>query len=144
MATYRTVVESPQSPEQVFDFLANFENVTKWDENTASSDCLGDEPYQAGARYRVVTDFGSRSMTLTYETIEFDRPNRVVFRSGTGMATIEDTITVAPDGEGSRVEYVAEIGLKGISRLLDPVFSLIFKRVGDRAAKGLRAALDAG
>ena len=144
MATYRTVVESPQSPEQAFDYLANFENVTKWDENTVSSDCLGDEPYQAGARYRVVTAFGSRTMTLTYETVEFERPSRVVFRSATGIATIEDTITVTPDGEGSQVEYVAEIGLKGIARLLDPVFSLIFRQVGDRAAKGLRAALGAG
>ena len=144
MATYRTVVQSPMSPEQVFDYLANFENVTRWDENTVSSDCLGDEPYQAGARYRVVTEFGSRSMTLTYETIEFDRPNRVVFRSGTGMATIEDTITISPDGDGSRVEYVADIRLKGLSRLLDPVFHVIFQRVGDRAAKGLRKALDAG
>ena len=60
------------------------------------------------------------------------------------MATIEDTITITPNGEGSRVEYVADIGLKGVSRLLDPVFSLIFKRVGDRAAEGLRVALDAG
>jgi len=144
MATYRTVVESPQSPEQAFDYLADFENVTRWDENTVSSDCLGDEPYQAGARYRVVTRFGSRTMTLTYETVEFERPSRVVFRSGTGMATIEDTITITPDGEGSKVEYVADIRLKGISRLLDPVFSLIFQRVGDRAAEGLRKALDAG
>ena len=144
MATYRTVVESPQSPEQAFDYLADFENVTRWDENTVSSDCLGDEPYQAGARYRVVTRFGPRTMTLTYETVEFERPSRVVFRSGTGMATIEDTITITPDGEGSKVEYVADIRLKGISRLLDPVFSLIFQRVGDRAAEGLRKALDAG
>ncbi|MFM9045116.1 MAG: SRPBCC family protein [Solirubrobacterales bacterium] len=144
MATYRTVVESPLTPEEAFDYLADFENVTKWDENTVSSDCLGDEPYQAGARYRVVTRFGSRTMTLTYETIEFERPGRVAFRSGTSMATIEDTITITPTGEGSRVEYVADIGLKGVSRLLDPVFSLIFKRVGDRAAEGLRVALDAG
>lgn len=145
MARYRTVVESPQSPEEAFDYLANFENVTAWDENTASSDCLGDEPGKAGARYRVVTRFGSRSMTLTYETVEYERPERVVFRTGTSMATIEDTITVAPgaNGEGSKVEYVADIRLKGLSRLLDPVFSVIFQRVGDRAAKGLRAALDA-
>ena len=145
MATYRTVVESPQSPEQAFDYLANFENVTLWDENTASSDCLSEEPGTAGARYRVVTTFGSRSMTLTYETIEFDRPRRVVFRTGTSMATIEDTITISPaaGGEGSSVEYVADIRLKGLGRLLDPVFSVIFRRVGDRAAEGLRAALDA-
>jgi hypothetical protein len=145
MATYRAVVQSPQSPEQAFDYLANFENVTLWDENTVSSDCLGDEPGTAGARYRVVTRFGSRSMTLTYETIEFERPERVVFRTSTSMATIEDTITITPgsDGDGSTVEYVARIGLHGLGRLLDPVFSVIFKRVGDRAASGLRAALDA-
>jgi hypothetical protein len=145
MATYRAVVESPQSPEQAFDYLANFENVTLWDENTVSSDCLGEEPGTEGARYRVVTRFGSRSMTLTYETVEFERPEKVVFRTSTSMATIEDTITITPaEGGGSSVEYVARIGLQGLGRLLDPVFSVIFQRVGDRAAKGLRAALDAG
>lgn len=143
MATYRTSVKSPKTVEEAFDYLADFGNASKWDENTLSSDCLGDDPYRAGARYRVVTDFGGRTLTLTYETIEFDRPDRVVFRSDAGISKIQDTITFHEDGEGSRVDYEADISLKGPARLLDPVFTLIFKRVGDRAAEGLREALGA-
>ena len=144
MATYRTTVNSPKSVEEAFDYLADFGNATEWDENTRSSDCLGDDPYRAGARYRVVTEFGGRTLTLTYETIEFDRPNRVVFRSDAGLSIIQDTITFSEDGTGSKVDYEADIALKGPARLLDPVFALIFKRVGDRAAEGLREALAAG
>jgi hypothetical protein len=132
------------SAEEAFDYLADFGNAAEWDENTLSADCLGDDPYRAGARYRVVTEFGGRTLTLTYETIEFDRPERVVFRSDAGISTIQDTITFHEDGTGSRVDYEAKIDLKGPARLLDPLFSLIFKRVGDRAAEGLRRGLKAG
>lgn len=144
MATYRTTVQSPMNVEQAFDYLSDFSNAAEWDANTLSSDLLGDDPSMVGARYRVVTEFGGRTMTLTYETIELDRPNRVVFRTATSLASIQDTITFTPDGEGSRVEYVARIEMKGIAKLLDPVMTLIFKPVGDRAVEGLREALGAG
>lgn len=143
MATYRTTVVSPKTVEEAFDYLADFGNASEWDENTLSSDCLGDDPYQAGARYRVVTEFGGRTLTLTYETVEFDRPDRVVFRCDAGVSVIQDTITFREEGSGCVVEYEADISLKGPARLLDPVFGLIFKRVGDRAAEGLREALAA-
>jgi hypothetical protein len=67
-----------------------------------------------------------------------------VFRSDAGISTIQDTITFHEDGTGSRIDYEAKIDLKGPARLLDPLFSLIFKRVGDRAAEGLRRGLKAG
>ena len=44
---------------------------------------------------------------------------------------------------GTRVTYDAELALKGPLRVLDPLLGLAFKRVGDRAANGLRATLGA-
>jgi hypothetical protein len=41
------------------------------------------------------------------------------------------------------VTYQAELTLKGPLRALDPLLGLAFKRVGDRAATGLRGALAA-
>jgi carbon monoxide dehydrogenase subunit G len=143
MANYNTTVESPLTQEEAFDYLADFRNAAEWDSNTVSSELLTGDPYAVGARYQVVTEFGGRKMTLTYETVELVRPSRVVLETGTGVAGIRDTMNFAPSGTGSRVNYDADISLKSVAKVFDPVFSVIFKRVGDRAAEGLRAALKA-
>ncbi len=143
MATYKATFKSPMSVEEVFTFLADFSNAPEWDANTKSSDLIEGDPYEVGATYKVVTGFAGRDLTLTYETIEIERPNRVVLKSGTGMADIEDVMTFEADGEGSVVSYQANILPHGLAKVLDPVFGLIFNKVGDRAAESLKDALKA-
>ena len=143
MATYRAKFNSPMSVEEAFSFLADFSNAPEWDANTKSSDLIEGDPYEVGAQYRVVTAFAGRDLTLTYETIEIDRPNRVVLRSGTALAAIEDVMEFEADGDGSIVSYEANILPHGVAKVLDPLFSLIFKRVGDHAAESLKQALKA-
>ena len=143
MATYKATIKSPMSVEEVFNFLADFSNAPEWDANTKSSDLTEGDPYETGAKYKVVTGFAGRDLTLTYETIEIERPNRVVLRSGTALADIEDVMTFEADGTGSIVTYQANIITSGLAKVLDPVFGLIFNKVGDRAAESLRDALKA-
>jgi hypothetical protein len=143
MATYKAKFNSPMSVDEAFGFLADFSNAPEWDANTKSSDLIEGDPYEVGAKYKVVTGFAGRDLTLTYETIEIDRPNMVKLKSGTGMADIEDVMTFESDGSGSVVSYEANILPHGIAKVLDPVFALIFKKVGDRAAESLKDALKA-
>ncbi|MGB0121197.1 MAG: SRPBCC family protein [Solirubrobacterales bacterium] len=144
MASYTATVVSPRPIDDVFGYLADFSTAPEWDENTVSSELTSGDPFVAGAKYEVVTEFGGRELTLTYETVEIERPARVVLESGTGMAGIRDTMTFksTPDG-GTEVTYEANVSPNGFAKVLDPVFSLIFKRVGDKAVKGLRRELDA-
>lgn len=143
MANYNVTLASSRSAEENFDYLADFSNAPDWDPNTTSSKRLNDGPLGVGDEYEVVTEFGGREMTLTYKTVEFDRPNKVVLDSGTGMAGLRDTMTFKSAGSGSEVTYDANIQMKSVAKLLDPVFTLVFKRVGDRAADSLRKKLDA-
>lgn len=144
MANYTAVVVSPKPIEEAFNYLADFRTAAEWDGNTVSSDLVKGDPFTPGARYKVVTEFGGREMTLEYETVTVEKPNRVVLTSGTGMADIKDSMEFVslPDG-GTEVTYSANIAPKGLAKILDPVFALIFKRVGDNAVKGLRRELDA-
>ena len=141
MANYNATVSSPKSPEEAFDYLADFTNATEWDPNTNVSECVSGEPGSVGSKYRVVTEFGGREMELTYETVEVDRPNRVVLQSGNSSTEIRDTMTFRPTATGTDVTYDANVKPKGLTKLIDPVLTLMFKRVGDRAADGLRKAL---
>ena len=141
MANYNATVTSPKSPEEAFDYLADFTNATEWDPNTNVSELVSGQAGEVGSRYRVVTEFGGREMELTYETVEVDRPRRVVLSSGNGSTDIRDTMTFEPNGPGTDVTYDANVAPKGIWKLADPVLTLIFQRVGSRAADGLREAL---
>ena len=143
MATYKTTAKSSMAPDQTFEYLADFRNAAEWDVNTGSSDLVSGDALTEGAEYRVVTEFAGRDLTMTYRTAELQRPGRIVFESGTAVADIEDVISISPDGSGSEVTYEARIKPKTIAIIFDPVFSLIFKRVGDRAAQSLREALAA-
>lgn len=131
------------SVEQTFDYMADFSNAAEWDENTVSSECISGDPDQEGARYRVVTEFGRRELTLTYETIEYIPHSRVVLSSSTALAGIEDVMTFAPADGGTEITYEANVQPKGLARILDPVFGRIFKSVGDRAAESMRKTLQA-
>lgn len=141
MANYSTSVESPKSAEEVFTYMADFRNAEEWDANTSSVKLVAGDAGDVGSKYEVVTGFGGRDLTMEYETVAVDSPRQVIFESSTGVAKIRDTIDVTPDGSGSRLDYDAHIMTSGLGKLLDPLFSLIFKRVGDRAAESLRKAL---
>lgn len=143
MANYNTTVSSPKSPEEAFDYLADFSNAPEWDPNTTSSKCVEGEPGEVGSRYEVVTEFGGREMELIYETIEVDRPRKVVLQSGNSSTEIRDTMTFKPTATGTEVTYDANVAPKGLTKLIDPILTLMFKRVGDRAADGLRETLGA-
>lgn len=143
MAKYETEITTPLEQDDAFLYMADFRNAVEWDENTSSVKLVEGSPLEVGARYEVVTGFGGRDLDMTYRTVEIERPRRVVLESSTSVAGIRDTIEIEPDGEGSRVSYEAKILTSGLAKLLDPVFALVFKRVGDRAAESLRKALQA-
>lgn len=143
MASYHATIQSPMTPEESFDYLADFSTAGEWDANTVSSECISGEAGTLGAKYEVVTRFAGREMTLAYETVEYDRPKKVVLKSGNGTTEITDTMTFTPSGPGTKVTYNANIAPKGLVKLIDPLLALIFKRVGDNAVVGLREALGA-
>ena len=143
MARYVGSVQSPISPEQAFDYLADFSSVAEWDPSAVRARMLADAP-GPGTEFEVVVRFAGREMPLRYRTVTFERPHRLVLRAETSTVVSEDTITVraAPDG-GSVLTYEAELRPKGPMRLADPVLGLLFRRLGDNAAAGLREKLRA-
>lgn len=143
MATFRAEIRSPLPPAEAFARMAAFDRVPEWDPATTASIRLGPET-GLGAEYDVTTRFGGRTMVLRYRTTVYAPPTRLVLEATlpNGNA-LRDEITVAPDGAGSCVTYDARIAAKGLWRLADPIFQLVFTRVGARAVPEIRRFLAA-
>ncbi len=145
MATYTASVTSDKPAEEVFAYLADFRTVSEWDPSiTESTHTGGSAPPLEGARYHVVTHMAGHDTPMDYETVESERPARVVLRGENESAVSLDTISITPRSDGGcNVTYEAVVTLKGVKRLADPLMGKALNKLGDRAREGLQAKLRA-
>jgi hypothetical protein len=142
MATYRTSVSSPKPPADVFSYLARFSNAAHWDPGVLAAEDITPGPPAFGSTYRLMVRFLGLTVPLEYRIEEIDAPKRVVLRAENAMVHSTDVIEVAPAlSGGSTVTYKATLTPKGASAALAPLIGMVFRRIGDRAAAGLRASL---
>ena len=141
MARYVNSLQFAKSPEELFDFMADFSNAPEWDPATSVGEKLTPGPVDLGSKTRIVTRFAGRDVDLTYEVVEYDRPRKVVVRAEKNGTVAEDTLSVAPVEGGSELTYDAEVQLRGLAKLADPLINLQFQKIGGEASEGLRKTL---
>jgi hypothetical protein len=142
MAIYRTSVSSLRPPADVFAYLARFSNAAQWDPGISAAEDTSPGPPTRGSTYRLVARFFGLSVPLEYRIEEIDAPKRVVLKAENTLVRSTDVIEVSPaSGGGSTVTYEATLTSKGPSVVLAPLVGMAFRRMGERAAAGLRAVL---
>lgn len=143
MAHYHATVETPLAPDDVFAYLSDFSTTEEWDPGTTHAERLGDGPIGKGTKFKLRARFLGSESDLVYEVTDFEAPRRVVLRGENAAVVSLDDITFEPAaGGGTRITYDATLSFKGPLRLADPLLSLAFRRVGDRALTGLRTTLE--
>ncbi len=142
MARYLTRVATPLAADDAFAYIADLTNFAEWDPGVRRSVQVAGDGSRMGAAYDVTVAAFPRDLTLRYEVVEHDPPHTCLVVARSSAFTSTDRITVEPDGGGSIVTYDAELTLNGPLGLFDPALRLAFGRIGDRAAAGLRGALD--
>ena len=142
MARYVTTIESKLSAVEAFAYMADFSNALQWDPSVAEASRTSDGPVGNGSTFDLVALFGGRKLPMAYAIVSYEEAQLVVLEARQPSFTSRDTITVASAGDGSTVHYDALLEFKGPGRLLDPIMQLIFNRTGDKAAAGMRAALN--
>lgn len=142
MPHYRTTVHSPWSAGQAFDYLSDLEHFADWDPGVKRSVRVVGEGSEVGASFDVTVAAPIRDLVLRYVIVATDHPERVEVRAETSTLLSVDVMTFEPSANGGcLVTYDADLSLKGILGLGNPVLGLAFGRIGDRAADGLRKAL---
>lgn len=142
MARYVTTIESPRPQADVFAYLSDFSTTREWDPGVADAERLDTGEITVGSRVRVVADFMGRKTPLVYEVTAIDAPSSITLRGENATVVSLDTMTFEPTASGgTRVAYDADLTLKGPLGLADPLLKLVFNRIGDKAAGGLRKAV---
>ncbi len=142
MARYTGKILTSKPPEEVYDYMADFRSVEQWDETVTEAKLIGNQQPGKGARYSVTVKLAGRENTFEYETIEAERPTRVLLRAENGSVISLDEVTVRETPEGTELTYDAKLEPKGLMKIAGPVLGILFRRLGDNASKGLARELD--
>ena len=141
MARYHATVQSRRPAQSTFDYLATFSNAAEWDPGVLAARQFDPGPVGAGTRFRLEVMFLGRRLPLTYVVTTYGPGRAVTLTATSALLRATDRIKVSGSG---LVSYDAEVVLRGPLRLLDVLLRPGFRKVGERAARGLDGALAAG
>ena len=141
MAKYTVSVESSKSVEEAFAYMADLRNFTNWDPGVLTVTQVAGDGAGPESSFDVAVKSVGGGTVLRYETLEYDEPGNLLVEARNSKFTSIDRITVVAKDEGSIVTYAAELLLNGCLSPLNPLLGLVFNRIGDRAAAGLRRVL---
>ena len=123
---------------EAFAYMADLTNFAEWDPGVDRVEQVEGDGAGLRAAFDVAVKLPGRTMTLRYDTVAFDDASTTMTAVAENAWMIsEDTVTVEADGDGSIVTYDAELKLKGLLGLSDPLLGLTFNQIGGRAAAGL-------
>jgi dehydrogenase/reductase SDR family protein 12 len=142
MAVLKERIETSLAPDEAFAFVADFANAEHWDPGVAASRRSDSGPLGVGAHYRLDVRIGGRIAPMDYRITVFE-PGRRVVLEGTGSGVeATDEIRFERTATGTRIDYTADIRLRGPMRLLAPFASGAFARIARDARDGMQRALD--
>jgi hypothetical protein len=93
------------------------------------------------SEFELTVRFAGRDKVLRYQITSFESPRFVTFTSSTSTLLSSDTLTFEPRANGCEMTYSAELRFQGVASVANPLLSLLFRRLGDRARDSLRAIL---
>ena len=142
MTTLNEHIETPLPLDEAFAFVADFANAKDWDPGVATSERLDPGPVAVGARYRLGVRMGGGVASMEYRVTALEPLRRVVLAGeGSGVSAVDDIRFEATPG-GTRIDYTADIRLRGAKRLAAPFAGGAFAKIARQARDGMQRALD--
>jgi uncharacterized protein YndB with AHSA1/START domain len=120
VATFENTVVIRRPTEEVFGFLADFENIPKWNYAIAATRKISEGPVGVGTIYQQVRSVPSRSEEH-FEVTAYDPPRQLEIQGQLGPFPSRLSYALNAIPEGTRVTNTIELELRGPGRLLGRV-----------------------
>jgi carbon monoxide dehydrogenase subunit G len=138
----RKEIQASLPRDEAFAYVADFANSAEWDPGIAAGKKITDGPVRQGSEFEIVAVFRGKQQRFHYVVSEFEPERRVVLTGQGEKASSQDEITFEPAGAGTRIVYMADIKLKGLARVAEPLLARTMNRMADDALAGLKSVLD--
>ena len=122
-----------RSQQDVFEFLTNPANLSKWNSNFASAKWTSSVAPGFGSTYKVLAKMSGGEKEGLFKITQWDPPQRYSYKSISRLPfpieIIESVVTLAPKGNGTQITFESQFGLVGMLKFAEGMFSKL-------AAKG--------
>jgi uncharacterized protein YndB with AHSA1/START domain len=117
------------TPERVFDYMTDPANLRAWQTSKTRVEALSEGPPGPGFRVREWTKVPGRpEFEQVVEFTRFERPTLLHTHIVEGPQPLDGTWSLSADGDGTRVEFVAEGELRGAMRFAAPIIGPVIGR----------------
>ncbi len=142
MPRVHETIDTTLPVQDTFAFIADFANSQAWDPGTLAARRIGNGSIGVGTSYALTVKMGGNAAPMTYTVDAWEPNERVVLRGDGERATARDDIRFESTSDGgTRVDYTADIELKGWMRFLTPFLGGAFRKLGEDARTGMTKAL---
>jgi uncharacterized membrane protein len=116
-----------RSPGEVFAFLADLNNIPKWQAEVVTSKVITTGPTKIGTRFTEDVKMGFVHATANCEVTEFSAGRMMAFRAVSPSISYEGRVLVEPWEKGTKVTLTGSLQPKGLWKLIQPIMKGEFK-----------------
>jgi len=139
--TTEIVIDRPR--EVVAGYAADPTNAPIWYRNIKAIDWETEPPVRSGSRMAFVASFLGRTLSYTYEVVEFVPDERLVMRTSEGPFPMETTYTWERLGEDATRMTLRNRGQpRGFSMIAAPVMAAAVRRETGKNLRELKEILE--
>jgi carbon monoxide dehydrogenase subunit G len=135
-------VARPQ--QEVFAFMADPANDTRWRESAVSAEWVTDGPIGVGSRLKSVDKLLGREIESTSEVTAYDPPNKYGQKALGGPVPFEFTVTLEPEGVGTKLTMAGHAEVGGFFKLAEGLVGKQLEQQIERDLAGLKRVLEQG
>jgi carbon monoxide dehydrogenase subunit G len=142
MTTITQSVTVDRPVAEVWNFISNFENATRWSRGVLEAKQTSDGPLGVGSTLQTVVQAFGRRRTADYLVTEYEPNHAFAFEVTSGPMTSRARYSVEPAGAGTRLTASGEAGATGLYKLLAPILVSILKRHSQDDLANLKRILE--
>lgn len=131
------------SAEAIFAFLADIENLPRWQPGVSAARAMTDGPLRIGSVARVTTRVMGQDVEADVTVRELDAPHRLAFDSEVSSVRVAADVDIAAMGpDRSDVRLGLDVSASGFTKFMEPVIANAAESELTGALDRVRAALE--
>jgi carbon monoxide dehydrogenase subunit G len=137
-----TLIDRPV--KDVFAFVANLNNMSKWNAAVVSLQQLTPGPVGVGTKFKSVGEMMGRRIEGEVQVTAYEPDTRTGFQMQAGPVQVNVTIAFKPVGTGTKVSLNAQGNPGGLFKLAEPVMAGRIKSLMEENLARLKSVLEKG
>jgi uncharacterized protein YndB with AHSA1/START domain len=137
-----------RSQQDVFDFLSNPANLSKWNSNFTSAEWTSSDTPGVGSTYKVLAKMSGGKNEGLFEITQWDPPHRYCYKSISKLPfpieSIESAVTLLPKENNTQLTFESQFGIAGILKFADGMFGKLAEKGDGSNFETVKRLLEAG